>query len=102
MNKHQGSTLASLFDQLGETEEVSAKAAKKILAIEAGRRMKQLGLTTTALAARMHTSRNQVHRILDEKDAGITLKMLFRLAEALEMPLRIGFAVPRKPRKRAA
>jgi hypothetical protein len=37
----------------------------------------------------MHTSRNQVHRILDERDAGITLRMLFRLASALDLSLRL-------------
>jgi antitoxin HicB len=91
MNKHHGSTLDSLFEELGELEEINARAAKKALAIENERRMKELGLTTTALADRMQTSRNQIHRILDERDAGITLKMLFRLAGALGMPLRVGF-----------
>ena len=94
MNKHDGSTLDSLFDELGELDEVNAMAAKKILAIEARRRMKQLGLGVTDLAKRLHTSRNQVNRILDEHDAGITLRMMFRLAAALESPLRIGFGVP--------
>ena len=61
--------------------------------------MKKLGLSTTALAERMGTSRNQIHRILDEGDAGITLKMLFRLAGALGVPLRLGFGPP-EPRKR--
>jgi plasmid maintenance system antidote protein VapI len=89
MNPHHGSTLDSLFDDLGEQEEVEALAAKKILAIQAGRRMKELGLSTTRLAQRMHTSRNQVLRCLDPGDAGITLKMLFRLARALEAPLRL-------------
>jgi len=101
MNKHDGSTLDSLFDELGELEEVDAMAAKKILAVQAARRMKELGLTTTALAERMHTSRNQVHRILDERDAGITLKVLFRLADALGMPLRVGFASPAPSKLRA-
>ena len=93
MNKHAGSTLDSLFDEMGELEEVNARAAKKILAIQAERRMKDLGLTTTTLARRMHTSRNQIHRILDQGDAGITLKMLFRLGEALGVPLKVGFDV---------
>jgi transcriptional regulator with XRE-family HTH domain len=91
MNKHMGSTLDSLFEELGELEEVKALAAKKTLAIQAERRMKELGLTTTTLAARMGTSRNQVHRMLDEHDAGITLKVLFRLSKALQMPLRVAF-----------
>jgi antitoxin HicB len=94
MSKHDGSTLDSLLEELNELEEVDAKAAKKILAIQIGRRMKQLRLTTTDLAARMHTSRNQIHRVLDDEDAGITLKVLFRLAAALDMPLRIAFGVP--------
>jgi antitoxin HicB len=101
MNKHDGSTLDSLFEELGELEEVNARAAKKTLAIETERRMKRLGLSTTALAQRMGTSRNQIHRILDEADAGITLKMLFRLAGALGVPLRLGFGPPAvEPRKR--
>ena len=91
MNPHHGSTLDSLFDELGEREEVEALAAKKILAIQAERRRKELGLTTTQLAKRMHTSRNQVLRCLDQEDAGITLKMLFRLSRALEVPLQFAF-----------
>jgi transcriptional regulator with XRE-family HTH domain len=104
MNKHVGSTLDSLFEELGELEEVNALAAKKILALQTERRMKELGLTTTTLAARMGTSRNQVHRVLDEDDAGITLKVLFRLSKALQMPLRVAFdeapaAQRREPRR---
>ena len=103
MNRHQGSTLDSLFDELGEREEVDALAAKKILAVQASRRMKELGLTTTRLAQRMRTSRNQVLRCLDEKDAGITLKMLFRLSRALEAPLRVDLAArERHGRKRTS
>ncbi len=100
MNKHMGSTLDSLFDELGEHEEVNALAAKKLLALQIERRMKELGLTTTALAARMGTSRNQVHRVLDQDDAGITLKVLFRLSKALQMPLRLAFDEAPTPRRR--
>jgi antitoxin HicB len=99
-NKHIGSTLDSLFEELGELEEVNALAAKKILALQTERRMKELGLTTTTLAARMGTSRNQVHRVLDQDDAGITLKVLFRLSKALQMPLRVAFDdTPAKSRR---
>jgi hypothetical protein len=88
-SRHHGSTLESLLDELGEREQVEALAAKKLLAIDAERRMKELGLNRTTLAKRMRTSRNQVLRCLDEHDAGITLKMLFRLAAALEVPLTV-------------
>jgi plasmid maintenance system antidote protein VapI len=96
MNPHHGSTLDSLYEDLGEQEEVEALAAKKILAIQAGRRMKELGLSTTRLAQRMRTSRNQVLRCLDQDDAGITLKMLFRLSRALEAPLQVDLRVPKR------
>jgi hypothetical protein len=39
MNKHHGSTLDDLLDELGEREEVEALAAKRILAVQAERRM---------------------------------------------------------------
>jgi antitoxin component HigA of HigAB toxin-antitoxin module len=100
-NKHIGSTLDSLFEELGELEEVNALAAKKILALQTERRMKELGLTTTTLAEKMGTSRNQVHRVLDQDDAGITLKVLFRLSKALQMPLRLAFDdAPKRGSKR--
>lgn len=89
MNKHVGTTLDSFFEELGELEEVGTVAAKKILSLQTERRMKELGLTTTTLAARMGASRNQVHRVLDEDDAGTTLKVLFRLSHARQMPLRV-------------
>jgi hypothetical protein len=56
MNKRDGSTLDSLFEELSELEEINAWAAKKILAIETERRMKKLGLSTTDLAQRIGTS----------------------------------------------
>jgi plasmid maintenance system antidote protein VapI len=97
MNKHEGSTLESFFEELGELDEVKAQAAKKILAIKVERRMKELGLSTTSLASRMRTSRNQIHRILDQEDAGITLKMLFRLANALQMLLTVSLEADSAP-----
>lgn len=37
----------------------------------------------------MRANPTQVHRILDREDAEITLKMLFRLAHALNVPLLV-------------
>jgi len=91
MSKHHGSTLSSLFDELGERPEVEALAAKKTLAIQMEKRMKALGLTAGRLATRMGTSRAQVQRILDANEAGITLKVLTRLAGALEGRILIEF-----------
>lgn len=70
MGKHDGSTLDSLLDELDDLAEGHARAAKKILAVQAERRMKELGLSTTALASQMGTNRKQIRRILAADDAG--------------------------------
>ena len=102
MNKHHGSTLDDLLDELGERQEVEALAAKRILAVQAQRRMTELGLTKTKLAQNMHTSRSQVLRVLDGDDAGITLKMLFAFAGALALPLVLEFGAPKPAHQRPA
>ena len=95
-------SMSSCLGELGEREQVQALATKRILALQAARRMSELGLSTTKLAERMRMSRNQILRILDKEDAGITLKMLFRLSRALDLRLRLAFDPPKPPRRRRA
>jgi hypothetical protein len=49
MHEHRGTTLDSLFEELGESEEVAALAAKKILAVQASRRMVDLSLRSRSV-----------------------------------------------------
>ena len=46
MNKHEGSTLESLFEELNELEEVKARATKNILGIQAERRDNDLEISS--------------------------------------------------------
>ena len=50
--------------------------------------MKQAGITKTEMAARMHTSRAAVNRVLDENDTALTLDTLSKAAAALGCRLR--------------
>jgi antitoxin HicB len=94
MNKHIGSTLESLLDDLGERDETELLANKKIVAEILQRRMTTLGMTAPELATRMKTSRNQVHRLLDPQETGITFRSLDRASRALGLT----FAVRLVPR----
>jgi len=83
MNKHIGSSLASLFEELGESEEVALLSNKKILAEGLLAGMKRRRVSKTALALRMRTSRTVVHRLLDPSDTSVTLATLAKASQAL-------------------
>ena len=88
-NPHRGSTLDEFLDEEGILEEASAKAAKKALAWQFARAMKEQNVTKAALARRMKTSRAQLDRLLDPENESVTLKTLARGAEILGMRIRI-------------
>lgn len=82
-NRHVGSSFDSFLAEDGILEEVSAVAVKRVIAWQITEAMKNEGLTKTALAERMHTSRAQLNRLLDAEDTGLTLDTLSRAASAL-------------------
>lgn len=87
MNKHVGSTLESLFDEMAELEDVELLTQKKLLAEKIQRAMERKKLTQTDLARAMSTSRTVVHRLLDPRDTGITLSTIARASKALGVKL---------------
>ena len=87
MKKHVGSTLDSLFEELGEKEEVDLLTQKKLLAERIQRAMVRRRMTQTQLAHAMRTSRTVVHRLLDPKDTGVTLATLWKASRALGVRL---------------
>ncbi len=86
-NKHIGSTLDSLFDELGEKDDVGLLAQKKLLAAKVAQAMAQREMTKAALARAMNTSRTVVHRLLDPKDTGVTLATIWKASKALNVKL---------------
>jgi hypothetical protein len=85
--KHIGSTLDSLFDELGESEDVSLLTQKKLLAAKIERAMMRKRMTKAGLAAAMNTSRTVVHRLLDPADTGVTLATLWKASSVLGVKL---------------
>ena len=87
MNKHIGSTLDSLFDELGEKAEVDLRTQKKLLAARIAQVMHRQHMTKAELAHAMRTSRTVVHRLLDPKDTGVTLATIWKASKALGVKL---------------
>lgn len=92
MNIHRGSSLDDFLEEEGILGEVSAKAKKRLLALQLDDIMKAGNLTKAHLARELHTSRSQVDRLLDPDNTTITLESLERLAHAVGKQLRIEFA----------
>ena len=71
----------------GIAAEVEARAIKKIVVAL----LENMKLSKVELAARLHTSRTQVQRLLDPDNTSITLGTLQRAADVAGHKLIIGF-----------
>jgi hypothetical protein len=71
---------------LADTEDM---AIKEIIADQIQSAMDKKGLSKTAMAARMHTSRRQLDRLLDPANGSVTLATLRRAASAVGRNLRV-------------
>lgn len=92
MNKHIGSNFDDLLKEDGMHEEVTAAAVKRVIAWQFAQAMKAQKVSKTEMAARMHTSRMVVNRLLDENDTSVTLATLTRASVALGTSLRFDLA----------
>ena len=80
-NPHEGSTLDSMLEELGELREVQEIALRKTLAAELAATMKRRKWTRVKLAAELQTSRPQVDRLLHPtRRSSITVSTLVRAA----------------------
>jgi DNA-binding transcriptional regulator LsrR (DeoR family) len=71
---------------LGTCEE---RAIKEIIAEQLAEAMKAQGMTKSAMAERMRTSRRQLDRLLDPATPSVTLETLRRAANAVGRTLRV-------------
>ena len=92
MNPYSGSTFDDFLAEEGILEEVSARALKRLLALQLTEIMATTQISKAQLAASLHTSRTQVDRLLDPDNTAVTLASLDRLARAVGKQLRIEFA----------
>lgn len=88
-NQHVGSSFDDFLQEEGLLEEATAVAIKRVLAWQIAEAMKAQNLTKTAMAAKMHTSRASLNRLLDEEDTSLTLTTLASAANALGQKIRM-------------
>jgi antitoxin HicB len=84
-----GSSLDDFLKEEGMYEEVTARAIKRVIARQLDRLMDEQGLTKSAVARRMKTSRAQLDRLLDPNNESVTLGTLTRAAHAVGRRLRM-------------
>ncbi len=92
MNRHIGSNFDDFLEEEGLLAEAEAVAAKRVIAFQIKRLMKEQKLTKVELARRMKTSRSALGRLLDPTNPSVTLLTLERAARALGRRLRIELA----------
>lgn len=91
-NAHVGSDFDDFLAEDGLLEAATAVALKRVIAWQIAEAMQARGLTKTAMAERMHTSRSHLDRLLDATDTGLTLDTLSRAAQALGYRVRVELA----------
>ncbi len=85
----QFETLDDFLDEEGIREEVTARAIKRVIALQLQEAMKERQLTKAAMADLMETSRAQLARVLDPEEFNVTLDTLTRAAKVVGRKLRI-------------
>ena len=102
-NRHIGSSLESLFDELGEAHEFRMRSQKKVFVLAASQRMADLHMSKNMLARRMATSRPAIDRLLDPDHTSLTFATLGKAALVLGLEFRIEFteATATKPARRS-
>lgn len=92
MNTHTGSDFDDFLSEEGILEEVTARAHKRLLALQLNDAMKASKISKVQLAERLQTSRSQIDRLLDPDNTSVTLESLERLANAVGRHLKIELA----------
>lgn len=92
MNKYSGSNFDDFLAEEGLLEEVSARAQKRLLALQVEDIMQAANLSKTKIAENMSTDTAQLNALLDPDNTSVTLESLDRLARAMGKRLRIELA----------
>lgn len=88
-NPHIGSRFDDWLKEEGIYEEVTTAAMKRVLAWQLEQAMQEGGLTKSAMARRMATSRPQLDRLLDPENGNVTLDTLAKAAAAVGRKVRL-------------
>lgn len=86
---HIGPTFSEFLDEEGIREEVTTHAIKRVLAWQIQQEMTAQGLSESAMARRMKTSRTQLDRLLDPAHDTVQLETMQRAAAAVGRSLHL-------------
>jgi antitoxin HicB len=87
-----GSSFESFLVAEGILDSVDEAAVKEVIAWQVSEAMRSRGLSKTAMAIAMQTSRTQLDRLLDPANTGLALHTLYRAAAVLGKRLKIELA----------
>src|SRR5260370_7022134 len=93
-NPNRGSSFEDVLKEEGILEASTTTAVKKVLAWQIEEAMRTQHLTKSAMAARMHTSRSQLERLLDPEKTGVSLETIQRAAAVVARKFRITLIQP--------
>ncbi|MGZ8285601.1 MAG: helix-turn-helix domain-containing protein [Allosphingosinicella sp.] len=82
-------SLDEFLDEEGIREEVTARAIKRVIALQLQQAMVEQKLSKVRMADLMGTSRAQLARILDPEEFNVTLDTLARAAKVLGRRLSV-------------
>ncbi len=88
-NPHLGSSFDDFLSEEGLLEVCEEQAIKELLAEQIEHAMAEQGITRTAMAARMRTSRAALNRLLDPNNPSVTLHTLQKAAQVVGKRLRL-------------
>jgi antitoxin HicB len=88
-NPNRGSSFEDFLKEEGILEASTTTAVKRVLAWQIEQAMRTQHITKSAMAARMHTSRSQLERLLDPEKTGVSLETIQRAAAVVGRELRV-------------
>jgi antitoxin HicB len=97
-----GGAVANFLKEDGVLEDAEAVALKRVLAWELEESMRADGISKQTLASRMCTSRSQLDRLLDPKNARVQLDTVARAARALGKRLEVRIVASTRATSRQA
>lgn len=90
-NKHIGSDFDEFLREEGLLAAAEATAVKRVIAYQIAKEIGERGISKSALARRMRSSRSALNRLLDPDNASVTLLTLESVALALGKRLDVQF-----------
>jgi len=90
-NPHQGSSFEDFLEEQEVAPEVTVLALKRVLSLQLQEIIEAENVSKTQLAARMHTSRAAVDRLLDPSNSSLTFASVGKAAAALGRKVEVRF-----------